>query len=179
MLRQILPVVSTVTKDNIEELRSIDMPLVIAFVEKNDPSSSDLFKSIAEEHQDQFLFGMSSDMSLSKANSINPPFIVLHSASDHIDRIFIQVFDSVKIERFLSGIATPLIGKFSMETYYTYTQVSSDLISLFRVREVKPPNSLWPNSPSYPSSTFSQQQNTSGNLLQIFSSTSLRNTEER
>ena len=124
MLTQILPKVSTVTKENIEELRSIDMPLVIAFVEESDETSSALFKSIASEHQDQALFGISHDLSLSKTAIAGPPFIIFHCPLDHIERILNGPFDSSKIGSFLGNLPSPLIGKFSVESYFTYTQVS-------------------------------------------------------
>lgn len=124
MLRQILPRVSTVTKDNIRELRSINIPMVIAFVDESDEASRELFRSIAAEHQDQALFGISHDLRLSKRASAEPPFITFHSTSDHIDRMLGGPFDRSKIGDFLSNLPSPLIGKFTMETYYTYTQVS-------------------------------------------------------
>lgn len=123
MLKLILPAVSVVTKDNIQELRSIDMPLIIAFVDEENQDSTELINAIAEDNQDRFLFGMSSDMSLAKAGSITPPFIAMHTASDHIDRVFTDLADRSKFEHFLSEVSRPLIGKFSVETYYTYTQV--------------------------------------------------------
>jgi hypothetical protein len=124
MLRQVLSKVITVAKDNLEELQSIDMPLVIAFLEESDQAVSALFELIAEERHYQFLFGISYDLNLAKTASVKPPFILLHNPSDHVDRIFSGPFDSSKIEQFLGDLSIPIIGKFSIETYYTYTQVS-------------------------------------------------------
>jgi hypothetical protein len=134
MLRQITPTISTVTKDNLEELQLIDLPLVISFIKEDDQTSRELLTSIAEEYKDRFLFGISPDITLTKSKSepFKPPFIVLYNPSDHIDRMFSGPFDSNNIGSFLSGVSTPLIGKFSMETYYTYTQVS--YISRFHLK---------------------------------------------
>ena len=123
MLRQVLPRVSVVTEDNIEELSSIDMPLVIAFIHEHDQVSSRMFRSITEGIQDQYLLGISHDIKLSGKPSISPPFILVRSHSDHIDRIFTGLFDGSQIKNFLDEASDPLIGKFSMEAYYTYTQV--------------------------------------------------------
>jgi protein disulfide-isomerase A1 len=133
MLRQILPLVSTVASDNLEELRSIDLPLVIAFVDEDDQTSREMFALIAEDHRDQFLFGISSNTSLSgiKSEFLKQPFVVLHSSLDHIDRVFSEPFETDKIQKFLNQVSTPLVGKFSMETYYTYTQVVSHHIHIY------------------------------------------------
>ena len=174
MLRQIIPTISTVTKDNLEELQLIDLPLSIAFINEDDQISRELVTSIAEEYKDRFLFGISSDITLAKSKSgpFMPPFIVLYNPSDHIDRTFSGPFDSKNIGNFLSGDSTPLIGKFSMETYYTYTQVSV----YFTLPLEDPVFKISPasHSPSYPSFISSQKQNKNDNLLQRLSSASLR-----
>lgn len=177
MLRQILPTVSIVTVENLKQLQSIDTPLVIAFIDEHDQASREVFTSIAEGYKDQFIFGVSSDNTLagSESGSLKPPFIVLHSASDHINRIFSDEFECTKLKRFLGRTATPLIGKFSMETYYTYTQVSV-------TRGISSPNVPYSSdrhSRSYPSSTSSPKQNKSDNLSLRLSSMLLRNTRER
>jgi protein disulfide-isomerase A1 len=124
MIRQTLPLISTVMKGNIEELLSLDMPLVIAYVDENDQKSPELLNSIADSYHDKFLFGISSDTSLAKAETVKPPFLVLHSALDHIYRVFDKTFDISKIEEFLNELSAPLIGKFSLQTFHAYTQVS-------------------------------------------------------
>lgn len=113
------------TENNIEELRSLDMPLVVAYIDEDDSLSSKVFESIADLHHDKFLFGISSDVRLAKAATLKPPFLLLRSTLDHIDRVFSEKFDNDEIEQFLSSITPPLIGKFSLETYYEYTQVRS------------------------------------------------------
>jgi hypothetical protein len=169
MLQQIPPVISTITKDNLEQLRSIDFPSAVAFIEEDDKESRTTFASIAEAYHEQILFGISSDLTLAKVGSVKPPFIVLHSHSDHIDRLFSEPFDIDKVRAFFNGISTPLIGKFSMESYYAYTQVSfysqnsAGGLRRWRTRLTTL------NSPSYPSSTSSPQLKKSGNLLQRLS----------
>ena len=139
MLKQIIPIVSTVTEENLEELRLIDLPLALAFINQDDQASRELLTSIAGKYKDQILFGISFDAALAKSNSesFELPFIVLYSASDHIDRVLSGPFDSQSIGNFLGGVSNPLIGKFSMETYYTYTQVSVQLTVLLRIPESK------------------------------------------
>ena len=124
MIRQTLPLISVVTERNIAELGSLDMALVIAFMDTDDSESGKLFESIVDSHHDKFLFGISSDITLAKADGVKPPVITIHSALDHIDRVFSETFNIDKIEEFLNRVSTPLIGMFSLETYYEYTQVS-------------------------------------------------------
>ena len=177
MLRQIIPDISIVTKDNLEELQLIDLPLAIAFINEDDQTSRELLTSIAERYKDQFLFGISSEIGLSKSKSgsFKPPFIILYNPSDHINRVFSGPFDSNNIGSFLSGVSTPLIGKFSIETYYTYTQVSVYFTLPLENPEFKAlSNSPTSHSPSYPSFTSSQKQSKNDNLLRRLSSILLR-----
>ena len=113
------------TEDNIEEFRSINMPLFIAFVAKDDQLSSELFHSFANEYQDRCLFGISYDLNLAIMAPVKPPFIILYNPLDHVDRTLRGPFQRFHFNHFLDDVANPLIGNFPVETYYTYTQVGS------------------------------------------------------
>ena len=124
MIRQTLPSISEITESNIVELSSLDILLVIAYIDEDDSESGKLFESIAEMHRHEFLFGKTSDIILAASYSDQLPLIVVHNPLDHIDQVFKNAFRIEDIESFLRSLSTPLVGKFSLETYFQYTQVS-------------------------------------------------------
>jgi protein disulfide-isomerase A1 len=123
MIRQILPTVSEVTTSNFEKIISLDTAVLIAYVDEDDQESRTVFSSIAESHQDQFIFGVTSDITLAGLDVARTPFVVRYSHLDQVNPVFREEFEVDKIEGFIAKYSTPLIGQFSMQTYYGYTEV--------------------------------------------------------
>jgi hypothetical protein len=123
MIRQGLPTVSKVMASNFKEIISLDTAAFIAYVYEEDQESRAVFTSVAVSHQDQFIFGMSYNTYLAALGITSPPFIVRYSHLDQVNPVFREGFEVDKIEHFIATYSTPLIGKFSMETYYGYTEV--------------------------------------------------------
>jgi protein disulfide-isomerase A1 len=123
MIRQSLPTVSKVTASNFEEITSLDTAALIAYIYPDDQESRAVFTSIAVSHQEQFMFGIADGSYVESLSIAEPPLIVLYSHLDQVNPIFREGFEVDKIEHFIAKYSTPLIGKFSMETYYGYTEV--------------------------------------------------------
>jgi protein disulfide-isomerase A1 len=123
MIRQSLPVVSAVNRSNLEELISLGVAALIAYIDENDRKSIEVFTSISDSHRNQFVFGITSDMALAKAGIAKLPFIVLYNPLDQVNAVFDETFDVDRIKQFIGRVSTPLIGKFGLDTYYAYTEV--------------------------------------------------------
>jgi len=123
MIRQSLPTVSKVMTNNFKEITSLDTASLIAYIYPEDQESREVFTSIAVFHQDQFIFGIADNSYLAPLGIASPPFIVRYSHLDQVNPVFREGFEADKIEHFIATYSTPLIGKFSMETYYGYTKV--------------------------------------------------------
>jgi protein disulfide-isomerase A1 len=123
MIRQSLPTVSDVTTSNFEEILSLGTSVLIAYIDEGDQGYHSVFTSFAELHQNQFIFGIASDTKLAKSDVMRTPFIVLYNPLDEVTAVFKEEFEVDKIEHFIDSHSTPLIGKFSLQTYYTYTEV--------------------------------------------------------
>jgi Thioredoxin-like domain len=123
MIRQTLPLVSKVTTNNFKELLSMGTSALIAYINEDDQASRELFTFFAQSHQNGFLFGISSDMKLAKLDASHTPFLVLYNPLDQFNPVFEEDFEVAKIEEFTKRYSTPLMGTFSLETYYAYTEV--------------------------------------------------------
>lgn len=108
--------------------------VLIAYVDEDDQASREAFTSFAESHQNEFIIGVSSDLDLAKADNSHSPFIVLYSPLDQVNPVFEEDFEVPKIEDFTKRYSTPLMGTFSLETYYAYTEVYLPLL-----RSTSPP----------------------------------------
>ncbi|KAH8804495.1 thioredoxin-like domain-containing protein [Xylogone sp. PMI_703] len=135
LIRETLPEISEVNQDNLAELTSLDVAAFIAYIPTDDAASRETFTSMAKSNQGKSIFGITSDPTLlaSVANEEEPksPYIVLYNPLDHIPGVFKHAFTTQKISKFLEQTSSPLIGMFSLETYYHYTEIGLPLIHIF------------------------------------------------
>jgi protein disulfide-isomerase A1 len=136
MIRQSLPTVSKVTASNFKEIVSLDTAAFIAYVYEEDQESRAVFTSVAVSHQDQFIFGIADDYYLAPLGIASPPFIIRYSHLDQVNPVFREGFEVDKIEHFIATYSTPLIGKFSMETYYSYTEVRGSNLNSVHITDI-------------------------------------------
>ena len=130
MTKQSLPAVSVVTKDTIEEFKTADKVVLVAYLDAKDMKSNETFESVANNMRDTFLFGATSDADLAKAEGVKQPGIVLYKQFDEGKDVFSDKFDVEAIEKFAKTASTPLIGEVGPETYASYMAVSLPTTSL-------------------------------------------------
>jgi protein disulfide-isomerase A1 len=123
MIRGSLPLVSEVNESNLKEILSMGTSALIAYIEENDQESRAIFTSFAESHQNEFIYGITSDLQLASSDAQETPAIILYNPLDQVTPIFQGAFEVTKLQDFTKKHATPLIGTFSLETYYAYTEV--------------------------------------------------------
>jgi hypothetical protein len=125
MIRGSLPLVSEVTTDNFKEILSMGTSALIAYIDEDDQQSRTVFTTFAESHQNEFIYGITSDLELAKSEGQKSPFIAIYNPLDQVNPVFDDPFEMSKINAFTKKYSTPLIGTFSLETYYAYTEVLS------------------------------------------------------
>jgi protein disulfide-isomerase A1 len=125
MTKQLLPSVSILTKDTLEEFKTADKVVLVAYFAADDKSSNATFSEVAEIHRDTYLFGATSDAALAKAEGVKQPSIVLYKSFDEGKNTFTEKFDKAAIEKFAKTASVPLIGEVGPETYAGYMGVSS------------------------------------------------------
>ncbi|KAJ6786572.1 hypothetical protein PWT90_09334 [Aphanocladium album] len=132
MVKQSLPAVSTLEKDTLEEFKTADKVVVVAYVAEDDKTSADVFKTVAEKHRNDYLFGSVADAALAEAEGVKAPAVVVYKAFDEGKNIFKgKKFDADAIEEFAKSAATPLIGEIGPETYAGYMSAGLPLAYIF------------------------------------------------
>jgi Thioredoxin-like domain len=131
---------------------SMGTSVLIAYIDENDKTPRSVFTSFATSHENDFIYGITSDLILAKADSRKPPFIILYNPLSQVNPIFQESFKATEIEAFTKKYSTPLMGTFSLETYYAYTEVPSPLYTfshpLTSLKEGKPLAHIFVSSPS-------------------------------
>lgn len=125
MTKQSLPAVSVLDTDSLEDFKTADKVVLVAYFDKDDKSSNETFTSVANALRDDYLFGATSDAALAKAEGIKVPSVVLYKSFDEGKNTFTEKFDKEALEKFAKTSATPLIGEVGPETYSGYMAVSS------------------------------------------------------
>ncbi|KAH7095051.1 thioredoxin-like domain-containing protein [Paraphoma chrysanthemicola] len=131
MTKQALPAVSEVTKDTIEEFKTADKVVLVAYFAADDKASNETFTSVANGLRDNFLFGATSDAALAKAEGVSQPGLVLYKSFDDGKDVFTEKFSADAIKEFAKIASTPLIGEVGPETYSGYMGAGIPLAYIF------------------------------------------------
>jgi protein disulfide-isomerase A1 len=123
MTRQSLPLVSSLTTENLTHFKSADDYVLVAHVPAGDATGREAFEKAAEDLHRRFLCGMI------ETNDIDAAKIVLYKNTDSAEEeageekeaTFISPFDSEAIKTFAVRAIIPAIG-----------EVNSDTLSLYR-----------------------------------------------
>ncbi|KAE9382046.1 hypothetical protein N431DRAFT_506792 [Stipitochalara longipes BDJ] len=131
MIRGSLPLVSEVDETNFKEILMMDSSALIAYLDENDQESRAVFTSFAESHPNELIYGITSDLKLARSDEQKPSFAILYNPLDQVNPSFNDDFVVNKLEDFIKKHSTPLIGTFSLETYYAYTESRLPLLHIF------------------------------------------------
>lgn len=136
MVKQSLPAVSTVTKENLEEFKTMDKVVIIGYIAAEDKASNETFTALAESKRDDYLFAVTSDPTLAKTEGVKQPSIVLYKDFDEKKDVFDGKFDKEAIISWIKTASTPLVGEIGPETYAGYMSVCIHITSFFLSQKV-------------------------------------------
>jgi protein disulfide-isomerase A1 len=131
MTKQALPAVSDVTKDTLEEFKTADKVVLVAYFAADDKASNETFTEVANGLRDNFLFGATNDAALAKAEGVSQPGLVLYKLFDDGKDVFTKKFTADDIKEFAQVASTPLIGEVGPETYSGYMAAGIPLAYIF------------------------------------------------
>lgn len=131
MVKQQLPAVSTITKDTLEEFKTTDKVVLVAYYGTDDKTSNQTFAALAETLRDDYLFGASSDLALAEAEGVKQPSVVLYKDFDEGKNVFAETFTEEAIENFIKVASVPLVGEVGPETYQGYMSAGIPLAYIF------------------------------------------------
>lgn len=123
MTKQQLPAVSTLAPEALEEFKTQDKVVVVAFIAADDTTSNKTFSEVADKLRDDYLFGAANDAALAKAEGVKQPAIVLYKTFDEGKNTFEEKFEVEAITSFAKAAAIPLVGEVGPETYADYMAV--------------------------------------------------------
>lgn len=131
MTKQALPAVSAVDKDSIEEFKTADKVVLVAYFAADDKASNETFTAVANGLRDNYLFGATNDAELAKKEGVKQPGLVLYKTFDEGKDVFAEAFDKEAIESFAKVASTPLVGEVGPETYAGYMAAGIPLAYIF------------------------------------------------
>lgn len=123
MIKQSMPAVSLLDKDSIEDFKTADKVVVVAYISADDTESNEIFTSVAEELRNDFLFGATSDDELTESAEVKQPSIVLYKSFDEGKNVYDGKLEKEEIGQFIKTASVPLIGEIGPETYSGYMAV--------------------------------------------------------
>ncbi|KAG9793275.1 Protein disulfide-isomerase [Exophiala dermatitidis] len=131
MTKQQLPAVSLLNSENLDDFKTTDKVVVVAYIASDDKASNETYTKLAESLRDEYIFGASNDASLAKAEGVKQPAIVLYKDFDEGKNTFDGKFDDEAIKSFIKTASTPLVGEVGPETYAGYMGAGIPLAYIF------------------------------------------------
>ncbi|EXJ95571.1 protein disulfide-isomerase A1 [Capronia coronata CBS 617.96] len=131
MTKQQLPAVSLLTPETLDDFKTTDKVVVVAYIAPDDKASNQTFTALAESLRDEYIFGASNDASLAKAEGVKQPAIVLYKDFDEGKSTFDGKFEDEAITKFIKTASTPLVGEVGPETYAGYMGAGIPLAYIF------------------------------------------------
>ncbi|KAI1802368.1 protein disulfide isomerase [Daldinia bambusicola] len=131
MIKQSLPAVSLLTSETLEDFKTADKVVLVAYIDASDKASNETYTKIAEKYRDSYLFGATNDAALAKAEGVKAPAVVLYKQFDEGKATFTEKFDEEAIEKFAKVASTPLVGEVGPETYSGYMSAGIPLAYIF------------------------------------------------
>ncbi|KAF4587668.1 protein disulfide isomerase [Ophiocordyceps camponoti-floridani] len=131
MVKRSLPAVSTLAKDTLEDFKTADKVVVIAYLAADDKESNASFSAVADSMRDEYMFGGVNDEALAEAEGVKFPSLVLYKSFDEGKNDFKGKFETDAIKDFIKTSATPLVGEVGPETYAAYMSAGLPLGYIF------------------------------------------------
>ncbi|CAE6506462.1 unnamed protein product [Rhizoctonia solani] len=135
MKKQALPALTTLTGESHAQFTKDDKVVVVAYV---DSDSDDLAKAItaaADDHRDDYLFGVTTDAAAIKEAGVTAPALVLYKTFDEgrvdLPAASVKAVTSESLVSFVKENAVPLLDEISGENYANYAQSGLPLAYLF------------------------------------------------
>ncbi|KAF2204105.1 disulfide-isomeras-like protein [Delitschia confertaspora ATCC 74209] len=131
MTKQSLPAVSLITASTVEEFKTADKVVLVAYFAADDKASNETFTAVANGLRDSYLFGATNDAALAASEGVEMPGLVLYKSFDEGKDIFSEPFTKENIESFAKVSSIPLIGEVGPETYSGYMAAGIPLAYIF------------------------------------------------
>jgi protein disulfide-isomerase A1 len=124
MTKQSLPAVSHVTAESLEEFKTMDTIVLVAYAGADEKAANEAFTILAEAQRDNYLFGATDDVALAEAEEVKQPSIVLYKDFDEKKAVYDGKFEQEELLQWIKTASTPLVGEVNPETYSSYMSVS-------------------------------------------------------
>lgn len=131
MTKQQLPAISILSKATLEEFKTTDKVVLVAYIGADDKLSNATYTTLAESLRDDYIFGATNDAELAVAEGVKQPAVVLYKDFDEGKATFSEKFTQEAIETFAKTASTPLVGEVGPETYQGYMAAGIPLAYIF------------------------------------------------
>ncbi|CAE6500976.1 unnamed protein product [Rhizoctonia solani] len=135
MKKQSLPALTTVTGDSHSKFTKDDKVVVVAYVDSDSDDLAKAIKAAADDHRDDYLFGLTTDAEAIKEAGVTPPALVVYKTFDEgrvdLPAASIKSATSESLVSFIKENAVPLLDEISGENYANYAQSGLPLAYLF------------------------------------------------
>ncbi|EMR08306.1 protein disulfide-isomerase domain [Pneumocystis murina B123] len=130
MIKQTLPLITEVDRENFDFFKTSDEIVILAFLDKED-KANDIYTKLATTYRNKYVFGITSDVSLAKEFNLSLPGLAIFKTFDDPVSVFKKDFEYDSLELFLLSESIPLFGELGPDTYQLYISSKSPLGCVF------------------------------------------------
>jgi len=127
ILKHELPVLTHVQPSDLNDFKKIDDVVIIAYLRPDQTALLDVFRSVAERHYPELVFGYSTDMPTADAEGLAMPAIVCYKNTDGDNKLMNGHFREEDVETFLKMAAKDVIGEVNERNMDIFMAVSPQI----------------------------------------------------
>jgi hypothetical protein len=124
MVKEQLPPVTHVDENSIAEFREIDDVVFVAYLDATDSKLIDIFSAFANEHHEDYVFGIATDARLAQADGLPMPSVTCFKIREGDNTAMNGRFDKDALEKFVAMAAPSVIGDVTRRNIDPYVSVS-------------------------------------------------------
>lgn len=131
MKKQVLPAISVLEGDKIQEFIDSDRVVVIGFFENTESREYKVFAEVAGSLRDDYLFGATTDAAAASTFGASVPGVILFKKFDERKNIFEDTFSKSELKSFIKTNAIPVMDDIGPENYGKFVESGLPLAYLF------------------------------------------------
>ncbi|KAI1487790.1 thioredoxin-like domain-containing protein [Biscogniauxia mediterranea] len=105
------PVVTEIGIKEIDDFKSLDEAVFIAYLDADDEASKATFAEVASQFKTEFTFGLTTDAGVLQSEAATPPFVQCYKPRDGDTHHLASFVDADGLDKFVKEASRPVIGE--------------------------------------------------------------------
>ncbi|OCL05096.1 hypothetical protein AOQ84DRAFT_345252 [Glonium stellatum] len=135
MIKEQLPVVTTIDQNNLNKFKSIDTTVLVAYLDPMDTELANIFTAVAVENHQRYVFGVSKNARVAQLENLSIPSVACYKMREGDGTVMNGRFNKNDVEKFLQLAAPSVIGEITKRNIDSYMNARKPIAYIFASTE--------------------------------------------